>query len=685
MTFSRNSVCSLVVMGAATFAAQAAPTPAAQAAGAEADVERIEVVGSRQDDRSEPTQEALELLSVAGTMGDPISSVYTLPGVVMAGGDAGGEPAVRGSAPEDNLYLMDGLPTGPIFHLFGDSIYNENLIQDFGFEASGFGPAYGQAIGGLFDVRLRDPRHQDFGGVIDLSFLKAGVLVESEIDERQAFYFSYRRSLIEYFLPEDEEVEDGVTVYQPPQSADYQMKYQWRPNTRTTVDLALIGATDSGELDIAEDSVVAQTDPDLLGKMTLDNGFDGQSLNYEYRAEQGAVVNLRYGHLAKDTDVGYGAGQYINTETEDHNIRLSYSRPLGASHRLLVGSDLDLSTVDYRYDFIPYYCTDSQSDCEAQKGERVSDAQSKSVNLYAGYIEDQWQLGEDWLWAYGVRLEHNSASGENFVHPRTRLEWQTTSKLLTVIKAGRYSQPPTIDKSIDVIGNPNLDSPVSDHVSLGFEYQFAANWFFSDEIYYKSIRQLPLAVALSEDSEAIRYTNDLSGDAYGIELMIQRRAYDAWNGWASLSWSETSRTNDLTGEEVAYYLDTPLIANLVVNYRLNDRWDFGTKATLRSGARYTEIVGLRPNEDYPGYYLPVYGENNGETLPYYFRLDVEANYSGRFLGYEAIYTLAALNLTNRENISGYSYEPDSTDRSQLVIKGDEELGFFPYLGMKVSF
>lgn len=43
-------------------------------------------------------------------------------------------------------------------------------------------------------------------------------------------------------------------------------------------------------------------------------------------------------------------------------------------------------------------------------------------------------------------------------------------------------------------------------------------------------------------------------------------------------------------------------------------------------------------------------------LPYYFRLDVEANYSGCF-GYEVIYTLAALNLTNRENISGYSYEP----------------------------
>lgn len=683
MAISRNPACSLALLAALPLAAWAEPEAAATAA--EADVERIEVVGNRQDDRSEPTQQALELLSVAGTMGDPISSVYTLPGVVMAGGDAGGEPAVRGSAPEDNLYLMDGLPTGPIFHLFGDSIYNENLLQDFGFEASGFGVAHGQAIGGLFDVRLRDPRHQDFGGVIDLSFLKAGVLIESEVNESQAFYLSYRRSLIEYFLPKDKELEDGVNVYDPPASSDYQMKYQWRPNTRTTINLALSGASDSGKLQISEESVVAQTDPDLLGKMSVDNGFDGQSLSYEYRADHGAVVNASYGHLNTVMDVGYGAGQYINTDADDHNLRLAYSRPIGDHHRLLIGSDIDLSAVDYRYDFIPYYCTDSQSDCEAQKGERATDAQRKTVNLYAGYIEDQWQFAEDWLWTYGLRGEHNSATGEYFVHPRTSLEWQATDSLLAVFKAGRYSQPPTIEKSIDVIGNPELDSPTSDHYSLGLRYQFAPNWIWSNEVYYKSIRKLPLAAEASDDPDGVHYTNEMSGSAYGVELMVQRQAFEGWTGWGSISWSETKRRNDITGETVPYYLDTPLIGNLVVNYRLNDRWDFGTKATLRSGARYTEIVGLRPNEDYPGYYLPVYGENNGKTLPIYFRLDFEANYHGHFLGYDAVYTLAALNVTDQENISGYYYEPNSDDRSQLIVKGDEELGFFPYLGMKVSF
>jgi hypothetical protein len=70
------------------------------------------------------------LLNNAGTMGDPLGSLISLPGVTF-GSDTRSAPAVRGSAPQDNSYVIDTIPAHYVFHMFGDSIFNENLIREF--------------------------------------------------------------------------------------------------------------------------------------------------------------------------------------------------------------------------------------------------------------------------------------------------------------------------------------------------------------------------------------------------------------------------------------------------------------------------------------------------------------------------------------------------------------------------
>ena len=105
-------------------------------------------------------------------MGDPLSAVFSLPSVVYAGGDDGGEPAVRGSSPDDNAFYIDNMPVSYIFHMFGDSIFNENLIRDFNLQAAAFDSPYGNATGGIFDVKLRDPRNQDIQTTLEASMLK---------------------------------------------------------------------------------------------------------------------------------------------------------------------------------------------------------------------------------------------------------------------------------------------------------------------------------------------------------------------------------------------------------------------------------------------------------------------------------------------------------------------------------
>ena len=109
------------------------------------------------------------------------------------------------------------MPVGYIFHLFGDSIFNENVVRDFSLHPAAFGSQYGNATGGVFDVQLRDPKNQDITTTVDDSLLKTGVMVEGGVNDDQAYYLSYRSSLIHLFLPDCEE-DEGDTVFNAPVS-----------------------------------------------------------------------------------------------------------------------------------------------------------------------------------------------------------------------------------------------------------------------------------------------------------------------------------------------------------------------------------------------------------------------------------------------------------------------------------
>jgi len=153
-------------------------------------VEEILVIGSRKANYTEITESAEKLVEMPGSFGDPLGAITALPGVILPAG--GGEPAVRGSSPNDNRYYIDGIPAGYIFHQFNTSILDKNVIQDFQVFTAGFGAQYSGATGAVFDVRLRDPQYTDFTTTINASLLRAGVFFESAVTENSAFYLSMR-------------------------------------------------------------------------------------------------------------------------------------------------------------------------------------------------------------------------------------------------------------------------------------------------------------------------------------------------------------------------------------------------------------------------------------------------------------------------------------------------------------
>jgi len=654
----------------------------------EKEVEVIQVNGRRNQANSEMSEATEQLLSVAGVGNDPLSAVYSLPGIVYAGGDTG-SPAVRGSSPDDNAFYIDDMPAGYIFHLFGDSIFNENLIRDFDLHPAAFGSEFGNATGGVFDVQLRDPRHQDIETTVDLSMLKSGVMAEGTVTENSAFYLSYRRSQIHLFLPEGEE-DEGYTIFKAPISDDYQAKYQWLVGDAHKLTFSASGASDTGGVNISENSEDGRIDPDSIGDLKIGTRFDSQSISWQYYGDDHKMMHFVAGHNVNQTDEEFGDGQFIKVDDESYNLRFFYQLAWLENHKLGFGIDYSKTEVDYSFDIIPYYCTEFDNDCRQHKGDRIQDDTSLSDQNIAVYLDETWQINNDWQLVLGVRGERNDYTEQSFVHPRFALNWQATDSLLVKAKAGTYSRFPDIGTAIKKLGNPKIESPKATHYSLGFDYDLNGLWFTSIDIYRKELGDLPRStdeLSINNDSnDDLHYTSDTSGSAQGIEWLVRRERESGWFGWASLSWSQSDRTDDLTNITSDYYLDTPMVANVVVNYELNERWDFGLRFTLRSGAKYTPITGLRENPDYDEHYLPNYGEVNSKTLPVYHRLDLEANYKTTYWGYDAQWTWAVINAMAQKNVSGYYYDPQDGDSpDKFTVSGEEDIGIFPYVGLKMTF
>ena len=209
-------------------------------------MEEVLIVGRQNIDLTERTLEATKLFAVPGAEGDPLQVVFSFPGVLFA--DDGAELAVRGSVPEDNIFLVDSLPTGNIYHPFGFSVFNKNVIADFSLLAAAYPAEYTAATGAVFDVTLRDPRQQDIAYTLDYSLIRTGMMAEGEIATGHAFYFSYRCSLIDIYYDADslneEDDDDGITINKVPRMSDYQGKYVWNINDHSKLSLLVLGSND---------------------------------------------------------------------------------------------------------------------------------------------------------------------------------------------------------------------------------------------------------------------------------------------------------------------------------------------------------------------------------------------------------------------------------------------------------
>lgn len=667
-------------------ALRAHPVLAQNDAPAAASLPEIVVFGRPDRDPSEITADARRLVDVPGSLGDPVSAAFSLPGVVYAGGDTG-TPAVRGSGPADNLYLVDALPVAYVFHTLdiGASVFSDLILGSFELRPSAFGPEYANVTGAVFDLGLRDPRNQPLHTTVDLSMLRSGVFVESGLGERVAAYASLRQSTFHLFIKSNA-TSDGIELEKAPRDGDYQTKLVWRIDERQKLSLAANGANDSAQAGFQADSQIVAENPDFAGTARLDTRYDNQSMTWDYARPGAAQVRAALGHASEVTDSFLGSGYYYDERLDRLTGRLLYDQPLGSVHTLHLTGEWQRNEHRADYREVLFVCNEFDPTCIDVRRGVVSGAPQLTETSRVLALSDTWHAAPTLRADLGVQLHANSYSGERFAEPRGAVHWSATPATTLSVKAGRYDRFPDLAYLYDGLGNPKLKSSRAEHFAFGVRHRFGNGYELSVDPYYKRLSGLPLALDPGYPDAARLYSNDVRGSAYGADVFLEKQRTERWSGWLALSYARSDRTDERTGVTSRYYLDTPVIANAVWSYQWRPAIDFGARLTVRSGQPTTPIVGALANPYFPGYVTPLYGEPYASRLPTYRRLDLKVRWRFRLCGYDSSLSLDLINALNSKNVEARQLDYRRTVAGGPVYTKDYEgLAFFPSLTLRVTF
>jgi TonB family protein len=654
-------------------AAERAPAPAAPPPpSADADVEEFEATAEVQAPPRETTKRTVEreeLTRVPGTRGDALRAIEVLPGVARTGVDDG-TPILRGAGQDESLSYLDGVPVPFLYHFGGvTSFFNSRLLSRVELYPGNFSTRYGRAVGGVIDVRTREPAKDRFHGVLDLSLIDTSIYAETPIGSQNGFALAARRSNIDLvyskIVPKD-----AFSVVAAPTYYDYQGIYAHAFGSHRLKVLGY-GSRDAIELVFSNPS---DQDPGLMGG--IKGALSFHRLQAELKSEftpnftQDVVVAV--GRIDAEQRIGELYQEYGGLELHG---RAEWGLALHPAFRVTTGADFFGWFLEGSYRGpVPTQYEGNPRQGDGLAAQRLVYAKTQDLDVIrpGAYLELAVRPVESLTLLPGVRGDYYGEFDAWSVDPRVSARFQVASQ--TTLKAGfgRYSQPAQFWMAIPQIGNPDLEAYSALQTSAGIEQGFSKNLEIGVEAFHKKIDDV---VVGSVDGSRPGFVNDGRGRIIGAEFSAEARPDERTFGYLAYTLSRSERS-DHGGPYRLFDRDQTHILSLAASRKLGAGWELGARFRLVSGEPTTPVTGS-VFDARTGVYLPQYGAVNSVRNPTFHQLDVKVEKAFRIGALTLAPYLDVQNVYNAKNAEGYSYNYDYTKREQV-----SGLGLFPNLGVR---
>ena len=647
---------------------------------------------------------------------DVFRTLQMLPGVQTTS-DFSSALYVRGSTPDQNLIMLDGIVVYNPYHLGGIfSTFNTDAIKEADFHAGGFPARHGGRMGAILNVINREGNTNKITGMANISLISSKGLLEGPLPKwrgmKGSWMISGRRTYFDSIvnalkIPSGQNSDGSDSYFQFPYFFyDYQIKINLDINqdhritySRFYGDDVLDYTYDDSETIMNQD-VERKYDSGISIKWPWGNRTNGLIWRWIVSPELVAktfISNSRYrfdfdlGFFSRDTytyadsvttiftDVNWRLYDIINDnsiETEltwraakDHEITGGFQ--MKAIHFEL-GEEVDISTEDTSITFSSLSLNDRTREI-------------------AFFIQDRWEFSDQLKFQLGMRGTVYNLHDKIYLDPRLGMKYHISKNIAFKLNGGLYHQFLTTANNQDEnlrlvelwLGIPE-DKPAanSQHLISGLEYMSPKNIFYRCEIYHKkfdnllTLKQENRNTIESDGSESpFNEFWDTRGEARGVEFLMKKSS-GRFNGWVGYTYAKTEYYTEPSGWHHPNF-DRTHTLNMVGNIELTNELEISTAITQSSGNPFTKILGRaydwEQNLDSETYWYPVdsyiVGEKNTERYDNYFRVDIGmTRKNGNLFGLKYDTYWQIMNVSRHLNIFTYAY------RTKRDINTGNQLG-----------
>ncbi|GBD87067.1 TonB-dependent Receptor Plug Domain protein [bacterium BMS3Abin03] len=590
---------------------------------------------------------SMDIITTPGGAADIFQALKTLPGMTQVSESA--QLYVRGGDPDETITLLD---QASLYHPYTyESAYgglfsniNTNAINGIFFSSGGFSAKYGNALSGVLELSTKnEPDTRDFlvglsmasaeiSGQIPITSSKLGI----RFDARQSFtkpIFWLNGGLDDFtVLPVSSDVNANL-IYK--YSATGRIKlFGTIANDEQGVNVNMPGYTDEFNGNSTNNLINLQVTDVLFHKTVIKTSLSRTAYRSEWKL---GILDL----TRKDN------GLKLRNDTETI---------LSSSVKFLAGFEVEYRYVNYK-GTIPAEDYDLRNNAN---GEAInSDFNVTRTGAYSE-VELSDVLGFSNLYIVGgLRGDIVSPLSLKWLDPRANLGYKITGKLTFTLGWGIFHQHPDPRLYSSADGNPKLGAMKAIHYIASIDYKFNKTDNFRIEAYYKDYKNLPLK------DEKLNYNNNGYGFAKGIDVMLKGNLFGIIDGWLSYGLIDTKRKwmdfNNLSSSS----FDITHNFTLIAKYNITRSFQVGINYKYATGRPFNPVVGSNyiPDLDI---YEPVYGKKNSARYPTYQRLDLRLTYLTQlFNNYFTVFYLEGINILDINNIFGYSYNKDYSQRYNI--------------------
>jgi hypothetical protein len=636
----------------------------------------------------------------SGSLNDPSRMAQNYAGVSGASDDRN-DIIIRGNSPTGVLWRMEGvdIPSPNHFSTIGTtggpiSMLNINNLSNSDFMTSAWSADYGNALSGVFDLRLRNGNSdkREYLGQIGFNGLELGAEGPIKKGKRASYLINYRYSTLGVFksLGIDLGTGDAVPEYQ-----DVTFKLDFPTEKAGHFAVWGIGGVSNIELESTADQDTTNLYEEFENSTFNSNtGVLGASHTYFFNNSTYSKLTLaatavqtkgKIDSLIQETNTYIPTVQFDRKQYR-YSAHLKFNKKLSAKHNLSAGTMLNYSDIDF-------------VDTVLFQGEFLPIANyTGNATLLQSYVNWQNRTSDNFVLNLGVHQQYFLLNNSVSIEPRLGMKYTINERHTLNFGAGLHSQLQPIvvyfsrDDFDGASPNINLDFTKSAHFVLGHDYYFGDNMRLKTEVYYQYLYDIPVDIAPSSFSmmnagadfvlpTRTGIENGGTANNYGLEMTLEKFFSQGYYFLVTASLfnskyagSDNVKRNTLYNGNYVFNA----LGGKEFTIGNNKTLSLDSKVTYAGGRRYTPI-DLEASRFY-GKAVFLEEEAFSQQMDDYFRLDFKVTFrmNGKKTAQE--WSVDLMNITDYDNVFQRVYSKSAAD-----IQTTYQRGFFPNVQYKIYF